>query len=48
MMYLFLKLSKVKIFPKTAVLKKNMTLEGALALQMLFQGNGEPTGVQSV
>jgi hypothetical protein len=44
---LFLKLSKVKIFPNDAVHTKNATLEKALILQMLFQGNGEPAGVQS-
>jgi hypothetical protein len=43
----FLKLSKVKIFPNTVVYTKNTSLEGLLILQMLFQENDKPTGLQS-
>jgi hypothetical protein len=46
MMFLFLKLSKVKIFPN-AVHTKNATLNRALPLQMLFQENGEAAGMDN-
>lgn len=39
MTFIFLKLSKVKILPKGTANTKNATLEGALPLQVLFQGN---------
>jgi hypothetical protein len=41
MICLFLRLSKVKIFPNAAVQTKKATLGGALFLQMLFQEKGE-------
>jgi hypothetical protein len=41
MTFLFLKLSKVKIFPSAVIYTKNATLEGALTLHTLLQGNGE-------
>jgi hypothetical protein len=37
-MFLFRKLSKVKIFPKVAVHTKNATLGGTLTFQILFHG----------
>jgi hypothetical protein len=43
MTFLFLKLSKVKIFPN-AVHTKNVSYKGASTLQIFFQGNGESTG----
>jgi len=47
MTFIFLKLSKVKILSSTIVHTKNAALEWALYLQMRFQWNGEPSGVQS-
>lgn len=39
------KLSKVKIFPRVVVHKKNTTLRGTLTFQILFQGKVDRTGV---
>jgi hypothetical protein len=39
---LLLRLSEIRIFPKVAIYTKNATLDRALVLQMLFQGNREP------
>jgi hypothetical protein len=43
MTFIFLKLSNVNIFPRADVHPKNITLEGAFNLQILFKGKGEPT-----
>jgi hypothetical protein len=45
---IFVKLSNVKKFPNVAVRTNNTTLEGALVLQILLEGNGEPVRVQCV
>jgi len=44
---IFLKLSKAKILPRAAVHTKNATLEGALPLKILFQGNEKPIGMDN-
>ena len=47
MMFLFLRLSKVKIFPNDAIHTKNATLEKALTLQILFQEKEELAGMDT-
>jgi hypothetical protein len=47
MTLIFLKLSKAKILSRAAVHTKNATLEGALPLKILFQGNEKPIGMDN-
>jgi hypothetical protein len=46
--FFFLKLSKVKVFPRVIVCTKKLTLDGTSTLQMVFRGNYELDGVDSV
>jgi hypothetical protein len=39
---LFLRLYNIKISPKVVIQTKNVTLKGALFLQIRFQGKGKP------
>jgi hypothetical protein len=45
MTFLFLRLSKIRIFPRAIVCPKKLTLDGTFILQMIFQANDEPDGV---
>jgi hypothetical protein len=47
MTFLFLKLSKVRIFPIVSVLTKKPTLDRALTLQMLFLENSEQAKIDN-
>jgi hypothetical protein len=45
---LFLKLAKVRIFPRVIVHTKKLALNGILTLQIVFHGNDELVGVATL
>lgn len=47
MAFLFSRLSKVSIFPNSAIHTKIAIIEGVLTFQILFQENREPTGIDN-